>query len=147
MTAKLYFSDDFSDEEKTIFTATMESNMEILKINNMDFNIELRKENMHHDRYGYMTPLSDTNDHFGIALNSKTDIRLHILTLGHELIHVEQHLRRKLIVTEIGLIWKDNFIPDFIATDMAYYRYLPWEIEAHKYDKRLFSIAIEKVNV
>lgn len=145
--ATLIFSDAFSNEEKSILSATIESNIETLYIDNIDFKVEIRKEDLNPDLFGYMIPLSDHNDHFGIAINSKNDLRRSIATLGHEMIHVEQHLHDRLVITDMGLIWKDSFIPSFIATDMAYYRFLPWEIEAHKYDKRLFSIAMEKVKI
>lgn len=140
---KLHFSDDFSKEEKDILSATLKSNMDTLKIKDISFQVELRKENMDPDLFGYMIPLSDHNDKFGISLNTKNDLLRTILTLGHEMIHVEQHLHHKLIITNTGIVWKDNFVPGFIATDMAYYRYLPWEIEAHTYDKRLYSIAMK----
>lgn len=141
---QLHFSDDFSFEEKTILAATIKSNIDTLKIKDIDFEISIRKEELPKDFYGYTVPLGNNNK-FGIGLNSKNDLHQLIMTLGHELIHVEQQLHHKLRYSNDGVFWKDAFVPAYIATSGNFYRHLPWEVEAHKWHEKLYDIAMKSV--
>lgn len=150
--SRIEFSKDFTAKEKGIFSATVASNIEVLNIDKgYDFVVSVKKDKFPDKHlYGYLTPANDDLDEvrsFEIFLNTTNGLHRNIETLSHEMIHVEQHLTKKLQVDFDGLYWKGNFVPGFIATNMMFYSMLPWENEAHKWDGRLYSIAVKKLNL
>lgn len=152
---RIEFSNDFTVEEKGIFSATVASNIEVLNIGEgYDFTVSVKKTELpNKDLYGYLTPAAE-DDFFGgdersfdIFLNKLNGLHRNIETLSHEMIHVEQHLTKRLQADFDGLYWLGKFVPGYIVTDMRYYSMLPWENEAHKWDGRLYRIAVKKLNM
>lgn len=148
---RIIFSDQFTEHEKDILSATVQSNIEFLQIEDKDFLVRIARKSFPDKRmFGYLTLSDDDTDDyrdFEIYLSSHSDLHRSMKTLSHEMIHAQQHLSKKLVVANRGLYWKGTYVPEYIATDMNYYSYFPWENEAHHWDYKLYSAATQKLNI
>lgn len=145
---RIEFSTQFSIEERGILTATFESNNEVLGIDQKNFIVRVGKKRFPDKlMYGYLTPINDDANDFKVFFNTSNDLHRNIRTLSHEMIHAKQQLTKKLQLGFNGLYWKGNFVPEYIATSRLFYSILPWEQEAHHLDKKLYSIAVKKLNL
>lgn len=134
----LCFSEVFTAKEKTILTKTFKQNCRDLGLTDFDATIQVRKARL--ESAGCMTFIHDC---FLVILNSAGTLSDWIFTLGHELVHVRQYRTGQLRDDREtgGTYWGTTHVPALYCNSRKYYHMLPWEIEAHSLDGKLFENA------
>lgn len=118
----------FSNLEKTILTKTFKANVTKLGLLKSDFKVEVSKE--HLGRPGLHARVANpAKDHFIVEINSN-EFNLFDATsaLGHETVHMKQHLDGTMWNDDDGTYWNKDFYPEAIQRFL--YQHLPWEKEA-----------------
>jgi hypothetical protein len=138
------FSDAFTAKEKAVLTKTFESNVESLGIALEKFHVTFDKMNPANQKVlGMMNRVSDNV--FSFKLNEINELQESIFATGHETIHIRQYLHGLLRDNEFGCFWKNKFIPALYCVLPLFYTALPWEIEAHGLDQRIYEKALVKL--
>lgn len=84
---------------------------------------------------------------FLIFLDDKMSKKMTLMTLAHEMVHVQQYATGRLYQYK-GSRWEtvrwDSKVIKFNVEDDEEYRYAPWEIEARGYEEALYYSYIGK---
>lgn len=146
--ATIGLDDHFTKNDRIILTRTFRQNCRDLGIDKHDFVIHVRRVDLggehHYARVAYPAP-----NFFAAEMNCN-GFNLFDATscLGHELVHVRQHLHGDLQDCDgpEGLIWKGKFWPADIVLDKKNYRNLPWEKEAFGLQGKLHLLALRELH-
>lgn len=142
----LNFDDGFDKMERIILTKTFRANCDRLGIKDRDCSVALRRGHLGAEMHqGKMTMIEP--DQFLIILNANGfNLFEAISTLGHETVHIAQHLRGDMVDAPgaEGITWKDQFFPTEVFTRM--YQHLPWEREAFKLQPELHKHALDQLS-
>lgn len=140
----LCFSDAFSTFERRILRATAKVNCVDLGIDKADIIVDVRKLSM---GPGYRALIARTGrDHFSMILSESNTLAQSIFAVGHECVHIKQHLTGQMIDTGDGVLWQGQFIHESYCQSQYFYESLPWEIEARARQKPLYDSAMNKLS-
>lgn len=146
--ATIVLDDHFKKDERIILTKTFRQNCRDLKIDKHDFVAHIRRVDLgscsRYARVAHPEPAF-----FAVEMNDR-GFNLFDATssLGHELIHVRQHLYGHMRNTfdPDGVIWKGKFWPAEKCMDRSIYEDLPWEKEAFGAQGMLHLRALRKLH-
>jgi hypothetical protein len=74
---------------------------------------------------------SDTKSH--IKIKSNRNVIGIIITIFHEITHLKQYLKKELIDTKFGTIWKGNAVPNTVD-----YYDKPYEVDARFHEIKIY---------
>lgn len=138
----LLFSDDFTANEKQVLSETFKSNTESLGIALEGFSVLFHKGDIgRKECFGKMSQIG--NRLFSFTLNVTNSIATSIFAVGHEVVHVRQYLYGQLRDDDGGAYWNNKYVPALYCLNPLYYKILPWEVEAHGLQERLYDKALE----
>lgn len=141
MKSTILFSDEFTKHERVLLTKTFKANVENLGIALEKFDVLFHKRDIGKPRaLGSMSRLGDGL--FSFTLNDANSIADSIFATGHETVHVRQYIRGEIRDDDYGVYWHNYYIPALFCTNSLYYNLLPWEIEAHALQYRLYEKAL-----
>lgn len=142
----LCFDHNFSKIEKRILSKTFHQNCRDLGISKVDASIELRRIPMESEKHlGCVIHLHPVDaKRFIMLLNNALDIRHNVFVLGHEMVHVHQHMRGDMLDLHDTqeVIWKGKRFPAAVCENRLFYEHLPWEKEAFAKQDGLLQSAI-----
>lgn len=146
MTAIIAFDASFTDVERRILQKTFRRNCLDLGIDKRDFTVHVRKfksDNLH--CFGRVA--NPAPEFFAVELDSeKFNMFDATSALGHECVHIKQHLFDQLYDTEHGAVWQGQLFTDEFCNDRVNYKNLPWEQEAFGLQVALHINAICSLN-
>jgi hypothetical protein len=130
------FDKSFSDHEKRILTKAFKHAHTKLGSDDRDFRVDVERSIISLDPGKYGAVGEPKPGHFIVKLN-EVGFNLFDATscMIHECTHVHQHLVGDLVddTKEGGRFWKGDYIPQGIAENKLFYKYLPYEREAWKF--------------
>ena len=109
-----------------------------LGIAGLDFELDIRLEEMCEDVFGVCHPNESTD--LEIRLNNDRAIGDTLTTLAHEMVHVKQFVKCELVeaTDESEVMWKGQTFHKRVVTYEDYIS-LPWEVEAHARQEELYN--------
>ncbi len=142
----LCFSKDFDASERRILTKTFKVNCADLKIDKHDITVALRKISRP-DSHWLGSVINAAKDHFLVLANTQNVLSQSIFMLGHECVHIKQHRTGQLRTAKEGSFWNKDFYHNTYCNSKLFYERLPWEIEAHARQDKLFENALRVLNL
>ncbi len=128
--ATIIFDDNFSKDERVILSKTFKANCKALGLTEKDFTVQVKKKRIgdpgHYGRVNHTD-----KDLFLVELNS-AGYNLFDATscLGHEAVHMKQHLDGRMIDHPDGILWCGRLYGEKLTANRLFYKDLPWEKEA-----------------